>query len=183
MAAPRGPPYGQTGRPLTQEILAMFAWYWSWWGVGAHDPHHGCRRLPSAAPNRTSCHRSIGAVGPRAALRRESRTVTSKYPQLPAHLVAIWVVNALVLGALLIVSAASPGRLDDPDLAMQRAGILDVVGPRSPAPKATSEFPALGRVGVVFFVRPEQLADLRSASSEDDGTRLGAAADHDDILG
>ena len=92
-------------------------------------------------------------------------------------LVAVWVVSAMVLGALLISFARTPGPLDDPDLAAQRAGMLDVVGRRTIAPLIGVGIPAEGRAGIVFFVRPAQLAPLQAALGDHDGTKLAASAD------
>ena len=86
-------------------------------------------------------------------------------------LVAVWIVSAMVLGGLLLWSAHASGPLDDPDLAAQRAGMLDVVGGRTIAPMISA-----GMAGVVFFVRPAQLAALQAAIADRGGTKLAASA-------
>lgn len=91
--------------------------------------------------------------------------------------IAIWAGSALVLGALLAISTASSGPLDDADLAKQRSGMLDAVGPRSAAPLVAPGRPAEGRASVVFFVRPAELDELRATLAKSDGARLAAAAD------
>lgn len=77
--------------------------------------------------------------------------------------VAVGVTTAVVLGVALTASMSNPNPLDHPDLAMQRADILDVVGPRSPAVALAATVPARGRVAVVFFLRPAQAGPLVSA--------------------
>lgn len=90
---------------------------------------------------------------------------------------AVWLGSALVLGALLATSAAGSGPLDDPDPAKQRSGMLDVVGPRSPAPEVAPGVPAAGRPTVVFFVRPAQVEALSSTLAAADAKGLAIAAD------
>ena len=99
---------------------------------------------------------------------------TGRCPDL--FLVAVWLVSAMVLGALLMWSAHTSGPLDDPDLAAQRAGMLDVVGGRTIAPMIAVGVPAEGKAGVVFFVRPAQLADLQAVLADRDGSKLAASA-------
>jgi len=55
--------------------------------------------------------------------------------------------------------------------------MLDVVGPRSPAPKVAPGVPATGRPTVVFFVRPAQVEALSSTLASPDTKGLGIAAD------
>ena len=91
--------------------------------------------------------------------------------------VAVGVTTALVLGVALAVSMVHPGPLEDPDLAMQRAGILDVVGPRSQAVPLTTAVPSRGRVAVVFFLRPAQAGPLVSALDSPSGQQLRGLVD------
>lgn len=91
--------------------------------------------------------------------------------------VAVGAIVAAVLGAALIVSMSDPDPLDDPDLAMQRAGILDVVGPRSPAAALSAAVPAQGRVTVVFFLRPTQAGQLAGALESPAGQELSELVD------
>lgn len=86
--------------------------------------------------------------------------------------VAVGVTTAVVFGAALIASMADPNPLDDRDLAMQRAGILDVIGPRSPGVALDATVPARGRVAVVFFLRPAQAGPLVSALDSPSGQEL-----------
>ncbi|MEO5679166.1 MAG: hypothetical protein ABIS47_05790 [Acidimicrobiales bacterium] len=62
-------------------------------------------------------------------------------------------------------------------MAKQRSGMLDVVGPRSPAPMVAPGLPASGRVTVVFFVRPAQREALRRTLAAPDASGLAVAAD------
>lgn len=84
---------------------------------------------------------------------------------------------AVVFGVLLAASMSDPNPLDDPDLASQRAGIVDVVGPRSPAAPVTTEVPRVGRRAVVFFVRAEQESPVLAALQDSQGMSLQQAAD------
>lgn len=111
------------------------------------------------------------------AVTESRRRLTATADGRIRRLVGIWLTSALVLGTLLAVSTAGTGPLDDPDLAKQRAGMLDVVGERSIAPQVSPWRPAAGRSRVVFFVRPAQFTDLRLALDAGDGRRLIAAAD------
>lgn len=77
--------------------------------------------------------------------------------------VAVWLLTTGVLGVALFLSMSNPVPLDDPDPAMQRAGILDVVGPRSRAATVLADIPAPGRRAVVLFVRPPQAIPLVNA--------------------
>ncbi len=91
--------------------------------------------------------------------------------------VAVGVTTALILGTALTLSMSDPNPLDDPDLARQRVGMLDVVGPRSPAVAVTASVPSRGRVAVVFFLRPAQAGPVISALRSPAGLRLGGLAD------
>ena len=91
--------------------------------------------------------------------------------------VAVGVTTAVVFGAALTASMSDPDPLDDPDPAMQRAGILDVVGPRSPAVALDATVPARGRVAVVFFLRPTQADPLVSALDSPPGQELRELVD------
>jgi hypothetical protein len=77
----------------------------------------------------------------------------------------IWLATAVLLGAALLVSEHLHSPLDDPDLAIQRPGFLDAVGPRGEAPAVTTSIPTPGRVTVVFFVRRAQQQSLLAALS------------------
>lgn len=128
-------------------------------GTGRHGRHRPPDRATPAAPRDSRCpHTQISvlvtdaSVGPGAGRRR--------------------VTTAVVLGAALTVSMSDPDPLDDPDLAMQRAGILDGVGPRSPAVAVAATVPARGRVAVVFFLRPAQAGPLVSALNSPSGQQL-----------
>lgn len=75
-------------------------------------------------------------------------------------LIAVWAAAAIGFG-LLLAAMSSRGPFDDPDPARQRPGFLDGGGLPAPAPDlggAAFSFP--GRPGVVFFVRPTQVAAL-----------------------
>lgn len=76
--------------------------------------------------------------------------------------VGLWFAVAVLLGVALVAAALARGPLDDPDLAEQRPGFLDAVGPRTPAPKVAG-LPHRGRPTVVFFIRSGQCAPLRDA--------------------
>lgn len=74
----------------------------------------------------------------------------------------LWLAVAVLLGVALLAAAVARGPLDDPDLAEQRPGFLDAVGPRTPAPQVAG-LPRRGRPAVVFFIRSGQCAPLRDA--------------------
>lgn len=76
-----------------------------------------------------------------------------------------WLAIAVVLGVALLAARLHTSGLDDPDLAMQRPGYLDAVGPQSAAPLVTGSIPASGHIAVVFFVRPAQQKPLLAALS------------------
>jgi len=124
---------------------------------------HGRDRPPdraTAAPGQTAGFRTLG-----------SRS-WSPLPRWVLARIAVGVTTAVVLGAALTVSMSNPNPLDDPDLAMQGAGILDVVGPRSPAVAVAATVPARGRVAVVFFLREAQAGPLVSALDSPSGQQL-----------
>ena len=75
-------------------------------------------------------------------------------------LVALWLGVAVLFGALLGVARATRTGLDDPDPAWQRPGFLDAGPLPEPAPRVTQDVPRPGRPAVVFFVRPEGVAEL-----------------------
>ena len=104
--------------------------------------------------------RATAAPGETAGFRTQGSRSWSPVPRWVLARVAVGVTTAVVLGAALTASMSNPNPLDDPDLAMQRAGILDVVGPRSPAVAAAATVPARGRVAVVFFLRAAQAGPL-----------------------
>lgn len=79
------------------------------------------------------------------------------------RLFAVWLVVAVVLGALLAIARATESSLDDPDPVWQRPGILDAGSLPVPAPPLTGELPRRGRRTVAFFVRPEGVARLCGA--------------------
>lgn len=78
----------------------------------------------------------------------------------------VWLCAAAVFGAALIAVQTSAGPLDDPDPAQQRAGYLDAVGERDPAPLVTISRPAPDKVTVIFFVRAAQQRPLLAAVSK-----------------
>jgi hypothetical protein len=78
----------------------------------------------------------------------------------------IWLGIAAFFGAALVAAGHVRHPLDDPDLARQRADLLDSVGPRNMAPPITTSIPASGRVTVVFFVRRAQQRILLAELSE-----------------
>jgi hypothetical protein len=82
-----------------------------------------------------------------------------------ARFVATWLVVAAVLGGGLLMAELAHRPLDDPDLAFQRPGLLDVGGPEASGtvPAVTEGVPSRGARAVVFFVRPEQLPALARA--------------------
>ena len=73
---------------------------------------------------------------------------------------ALWLGVAVLFGALLGVARATRTGLDDPDPAWQRPGFLDAGPLPQPAPRVTADLPRPGRPAVVFFVRPEGVAEL-----------------------
>ena len=75
-------------------------------------------------------------------------------------LLALWVGVAVLFGALLGVARATRTGLDDPDPAWQRPGFLDAGPLPQPAPRLSAGLPRPGRPAVVFFVRPEGVAEL-----------------------
>jgi hypothetical protein len=75
-------------------------------------------------------------------------------------LLAVWLGVAVLFGALLGVARATRTGLDDPDPAWQRPGFLDAGPLTQPAPRVTEDVPRPGRPAVVFFVRPEGVAEL-----------------------
>lgn len=75
-------------------------------------------------------------------------------------LLAVWLGVAVLFGALLAVARATRTGLDDPDPAWQRPGFLDAGPLPQPAPRVTEDVPRPGRPAVVFFVRPEGVAEL-----------------------
>ena len=75
-------------------------------------------------------------------------------------LLAVWLGVAVLFGALLGVARAARTGLDDPDPAWQRPGFLDAGPLPEPAPRVTEDVPRPGRPAVVFFVRPEGVAEL-----------------------
>jgi len=72
----------------------------------------------------------------------------------------IWLAAAVGLALLLGLARAAQGPLDDPDPAWQRPGFLDAGDLPAPAPRVTPAVPAAGRPTVVFFERPNHLAQL-----------------------
>jgi len=86
-------------------------------------------------------------------------------------LLAVWVLAAVVSGALLFAAGRLEGPLDDPDQAEQRIGFLDE-GPLPIAASAVTGLPAVGRATVVVFLRPDEAGkECRELSD-----RLGSAA-------
>ncbi|MGD9889917.1 MAG: hypothetical protein AB7R89_01460 [Dehalococcoidia bacterium] len=81
----------------------------------------------------------------------------------------VWLVAAVVLGGALLAAQLDVNPLDDPDLAHQRPGFLNALGPPFPAAPVVESIPQPGRRAVVFFTRPglaERLFDaLEEASS------------------
>ena len=75
-------------------------------------------------------------------------------------LLALWLGVAVLFGALLGVARATRTGLDDPDPAWQRPGFLDAGPLPQPSPRVTADLPRPGRPAVVFFVRPEGVAEL-----------------------
>lgn len=89
-------------------------------------------------------------------------------------LVALWLGVAVLFGALLGVARATRTGLDDPDPAWQRPGFLDAGPLPQPAPRLSAGLPRPGRPAVVFFLRPEGVAELcRSLATH----RLGQSAE------
>ncbi len=84
------------------------------------------------------------------------------------QLIAVWVGVALVTGALLFVAQASEGPLDDRDPAEQRPGYLDAGQLPQRAPPLPRELGRFRRRTVVFFERPDGLADLCESLRDDD---------------
>ena len=72
---------------------------------------------------------------------------------------------AVGFGLLLAFARAAEGPLDDPDQAWQRPGFLDAGELPAPAPTVAPGVPPPGRSTVVFFVRPDGLAELCHALS------------------
>jgi len=88
--------------------------------------------------------------------------------------VAVWVVTAVVLGALLVIAQQAESGLDDSDPALQRPGFLDVGGLPQAALPITTEFPLAGHRSVAFFVRPGGVDELCRSLM---GDRLGGRSD------
>ena len=82
------------------------------------------------------------------------------------HLLAVWLVLALMLGALLLATQLRRGPLHDPNLAYERPGFLDAHGAPFPAPQLTPVLPAPGERTVVFFTRPQRAARLLTALAQ-----------------
>ncbi len=95
----------------------------------------------------------------------------------------IWLLTAIALGLSLFGADHDHRPLDDRDLAFQRPGFLDPHGPSFPAPRVAEGLPVPGRRAVVFFVRPDQEASLRSALSTRrsilDGARIAVVVPGD----
>ena len=89
-------------------------------------------------------------------------------------LMALWLGVAVLLAALLGVARATRTGLDDPDPAWQRPGFLDAGPLPQPAPRLTADLPRPGRPAVIFFLRPEGVAELCHSLSTH---RLGQSAD------
>lgn len=85
-----------------------------------------------------------------------------------------WVAIALLSGGLLLVAEAAEGPRDDPDPAEQRPGYLDAGDLPLPAPPLPGDVPRPRRQTVVFFERPDGLADLCRALRDDDLDREAA---------
>lgn len=124
-------------------------------------------------PSERATPAPTGSAGTRSSLPRS----WSPVPQWVRVRIAVGVVTAAVFGAALSASMSTPNPLDDPDLAMQRAGILDVVGPRSQAVAVQTAVPTRGRVAAVFFVRPAQTAPLLVALDGPAGQELRGLVD------
>lgn len=75
-------------------------------------------------------------------------------------LLALWLGVAVLFGALLGLARATRTGLDDSDPAWQRPGFLDAGPLPQPAPRFSADLPRPGRPAVVFFVRPEGVAEL-----------------------
>lgn len=82
------------------------------------------------------------------------------------RLATLWVAVAAGLGAALLAARWDRDPLDDPDLAHQRPGLLEAVGPRSSAPPITANLPRHARRTVVFFVG-QQYGPLVDALRQD----------------
>ena len=89
-------------------------------------------------------------------------------------LVALWLGVAVLFGALLGVARATRTGLDDPDPAWQRPGFLDAGPLPQAAPRVTEDLPQPGRPAVIFFLRPEGVAELCHSLAT---RRLGQSAD------
>jgi len=102
----------------------------------------------------------------------------SKDAPLPTRrtLIGLWLVVAAWLGALLAIAQTIRDPLDDPDPAYQRPGVLDIGGLPIDAPSLTDDLPTLGRLAVVFFVRPPDVDELCS------GLRRGVFDDDVDLV-
>ncbi len=79
------------------------------------------------------------------------------------QLATVWLIAAVVLGGALLAAQTGQNPLNDPDLAHQRPGFLDALGPPFPAPAVTGAIPRAGSRAVIFFTRPELAAPLSAA--------------------
>ncbi|MDP8937844.1 MAG: hypothetical protein M3O23_08990 [Actinomycetota bacterium] len=86
--------------------------------------------------------------------------MTASLARRRKQLLALWLGAAVLFGALLGIARATESGLDDPDPAWQRPGFLDAGLLPQPAPRLSEDLPRPGRPAVVFFVRPDGVAEL-----------------------
>lgn len=79
------------------------------------------------------------------------------------QLAGVWLAAAVLLGGALVAARLATNPLDDPDLAHQRPGFLDALGPPFPAAHVADGVPSPGSRAVVFFTRPERASRLSAA--------------------
>lgn len=72
----------------------------------------------------------------------------------------IWIAAAVLFGLMLWIAGSAESGLDDPDPAWQRPGFLDAGPLPQPATPPAEDLPRMGRLAVVFFVRPGGVAQL-----------------------
>ncbi len=126
----------------------------------------GGRRLEGGLGRRVGQRGQREPTGPAVIERGDPRSIRP--------LVVVWLGVAVGFGLLLALARAAEGPLDDPDQAWQRPGFIDAGDLPAPAPTVAPGVPASGLPTVVFFVRPDGLAELCHALAAT--TLLGRAA-------
>lgn len=81
-------------------------------------------------------------------------------------LVLTWLAAAIVLGGFHLAASLDRRPLDDSDLAFQRPGFLDSLGPPFPAAPVAPGLPAQGERLLLFFIREGQVVPLWTSLGE-----------------